>query len=538
MISTAASIVRALLVLALVGGCPAARTASAPPQKPVEVDVGTVKPGTAAPRLVVLLVIDQLPAWAFTAKRAALTGGFDRLLREGAWHTGQHPSAATLTAPGHALLGTGEPTATSGILANTWWDRDSGKLVESVRDPNGAVTSAWLRVPGLGDAMAAANRARPIAGKAIAVSLKDRASILTLGHAGTPIWYDPKLLAWTSMAPLPWLAEWNRTHPIRAHLQDVWKPLDAARLATLTGIGDAAPGEIGDKGFGPVFPHELGATKDPAQAIYAAPIGNDLVLDTAAEAITAEQLGADDVPDLLIVSLSANDYIGHAWGHESWEAWDALLRLDQRLDAFVTALDERVGAGRWAMIATSDHGASPMPKGRITYAQIKDAANKAAATELGGGEWVADAHFPTLFLTKAFFAQKDRAKALKKIVFALRSFPGLARVERTSDVAGNCGARTGEMFRLCLSVDPQRSGEVLFIPRSGWTIGSVEDPHATAHGSLNDYDREVPVIMLEPGRTSHAALAAPDDTTIQMVRIATVLARWLGIPPPSTLPRP
>lgn len=532
---------RALVLLSVLAGCPAPAAPLAPPPparpQPLDADVGVVKTGTPAPRLVVLLVVDQLPAWAFTVKRAALTGGFDRLLREGEWHTGQHPSAATLTAPGHALLGTGEPTATSGILANTWWDRDSGKLVESVRDANGAVTSAWLRVPGLGDAMQAANRTRPVAGKAIAISLKDRASILTLGHAGTPIWYDPKALAWTSLAPVPWLAEWNRTHPIRAHLKDVWKPLDAARLATLTGIADAAPGEIGDKGFGPAFPHDLGATKDPAQAIYAAPIGNELVLDTATEALAAEELGADDVPDLLVVSLSAHDYIGHAWGHESWEAWDALLRLDQRLAVFVTALDERVGAGRWAMIATSDHGASPMPKGRLTYTQIKDAANKAAATELGGGEWIADAHFPTVFLTKAALAQKDRAKAVKKIVFALRSFPGLARVERTSDVAGRCDQRTGELFRLCLSVDPQRSGEIVFVPRQGWTIGSAEDPHATAHGSLNDYDQQVPVIMLEPGRTAHAAAMQASETTIQMVRIATVVARWLGIPPPSTLPR-
>ncbi len=532
--------VRTLAVLALLAGCPApAKPPTAlttPPPEP-EAPIGVIKPGTPAPRLVVLLIVDQLPAWAFTAKRASLTGGFDRLLRDGAWHTGQHPSAATLTAPGHALLGTGEPTATSGILGNTWWDRDAGKLVESVRDANGAVTSAWLRVPGLGDAMQVANQGRPVPGKTVAVSLKDRAAILTLGHAGTSIWYDWKSVAWTSIAPVPWLAEWNRTHPIKAHLKDVWTPLDAAKLAALTGIADAAPGEVGDKGFGPTFPHDLGATKEPAAAIFAAPIGNEIVLDTATEAITAEQLGADDVPDLLVVSLSANDYIGHAWGHESWEAWDALLRLDQRLDAFVTALDERVGAGRWAMIATSDHGASPMPKGRMSYAQIKDAANKAAATELGGGDWIADAHFPTLFLTKAALAQKDRAKAVKKIVFALRSFPGLARVERTADVAGHCEQRTGEMFRLCLSVDPQRSGEVMFIPRPGWTIGSVEEPHATAHGSLNDYDRQVPVIMLEPGRTPHAALTAPDDTTIQMVRIATVIARWLGIPPPSTLPR-
>ena len=532
-----ARVIRSLAVLALLAGCPAPTAPIRSPPPPPPPVPGTVAPGTPAPRLVVLLVVDQLPAWAFTAKRGVLTGGFDRLLREGEWHTGQLPSAATLTAPGHALLGSGEPTATSGILANTWWDRDAGAMVESVRDAKGAVTTAYLRVPGLGDAMAAANAQRKAPGKAVAVSLKDRAALLPLGHAGTAIWYDPKAIAWTSMVPVAWLADYNRTHPVKAHLKDVWTPLDPARLATLTGVEDAQPGEIGDKGLGPTFPHDLGATKDPAQAIYAAPIGNDLVLDTASAAIDGEQLGADDVPDLLVISLSANDYIGHAWGHESWEAWDELMRLDIRLDAFLGELDAKIGPGRWSMIMTSDHGASHMPRGKLTYTQIKDAANKAAATELGDGSWIADAHYPTVFLTKAALAQKDRAKAVRKIVFALRSFPGLARVERTSDFAGHCEQRTGEAFLLCLTIDPQRSGEVLYLPADGWTVGSTEEPHATAHGSLHAYDRLVPVIMLPPGRTPHAALAHPSDTTIQMIRISTVLSRWLGIAPPQSLPR-
>ncbi len=533
---------RALFVVALLAACPAPTRAPAlvpPPPKPgVAAPVpGTLVPGTATPRLVVLLVVDQLPAWSFTAKRAALTGGFDRLLREGEWHIGRHPSAATTTAPGHALLGTGEPSSTSGIIGNSWWDRDAQVMVESVRDPNKAVTSAYLRVPALGDAIAAANAARPIVGKAVAVSLKDRASILPLGHAGTPIWYDPKAVAWTSTAPVAWLASYNRSHPIRPRLQEVWTPLEPDRIAALSGVVDAAPGELGDKGLGTTFPHALGATKDPAQAIYAAPLGNQLVLELATAALDAEGLGTDDVPDLLVVSLSANDYIGHAWGHESWEAWDALLRADRDVDAFLTALDAKVGTGAWAMIATSDHGASPMPHGVITYTQIRDAANQAAATALGGGDWIADAHFPSVYLTKAALAQKDRAKAIRKIVFALRSFPGLARVERTSDFAGRCEIRTGDAQRLCWTIDPERSGEIIYIPREGWIVGPTDEPHATAHGSLNAYDQEVPVILVPPGRTPHAALAAPSEPMIPMVRIATILASWLGIPPPSSLPR-
>ena len=508
------------------------------------------KPGTE-PRLVVLLVVDQWPEWALEAKRAALTGGFDRLLREGEWHVGQHPSAATLTAVGHALFSTGEPSYHSGIVANVWWHRDIDKELKSIEAEDGSVTTKWLRVPGLGDAIAAAGTG----GKAVSVSLKDRAAILSLGHTGTAIWYDPKRVAWTSLVssagpvgsppvsstePPAWLAAWNASHPIAAHLHDVWTPLP--ETPGLAGVPDDAPGELGEKGFGPTFPHAIDATKDPANAIFATALANDLVIDTATEAIGAEHLGADPRPDLLVISLSAHDYIGHGWGQESWEAWDALLRLDRRLATFLGDLDAKVGAGRWAMIVTADHGASPMPEslhgGRISYKQIQDAANRAAIAELGPGEWIASADYPTIYLSRAALAQKppDLAKAVTKIVYALRSFPGLERVEKTADFWGHCETRTGEDFILCISLDPERSGEIIYLPAPGWVLQDSKDGLATGHGSRQPYDRLVPVIMLPPGRTPHPALQKPDDTTIQMVRISTVLARWLGVTPPTSLP--
>ena len=142
------------------------------------------------------------------AQATGAHGGFGRLLAEGEWHVGHHPSAATLTAPGHALLGSGEPSARSGILANEWWHRDLGRSLKAVEAADGSETSAWLRVPGLGDSIAAARSGA----KAVAVSLKDRAAILLLGHAGLPIWYDPKPSAWRTLGTPPaWLAAWNRS---------------------------------------------------------------------------------------------------------------------------------------------------------------------------------------------------------------------------------------------------------------------------------------------------------------------------------------
>jgi predicted AlkP superfamily pyrophosphatase or phosphodiesterase len=496
------------------------------------------RPPPGPPRLVVLLVIDQLPQWAFAAKRPHFTGGFDRLLREGEWHTGQHPSPATSTAVGHALLGTGEPPTASGIIGNEWWDRDAQRHVGSVENPGSVPSAHRLRVPALGDAIAAANAG----GKAVGVSLKDRAAILPIGKAGTSIWYDWRKVSFVANRPLAWLDGHNRAHPITPHLRDVWTPLDPVKIAKLAGVADDRPGEVGELGFGGTFPHDLGTNKNAADALITVPLGNTLALEVAAAAITGEQLGADAIPDLLVVSLSVNDYVGHGWGHESWESWDEMLRLDADLATFLAVLDTKVGAGRWAMIATSDHGAAPMPAAggwRMTYEQMQAAANAAASAELGPGEWISSAKYPTVYLSAAARAQPDRERAIaiKKIIFALRSFPGIERVERTADFAGNCDQRTGDAFMICLMLDPERSGEILFMPRKGWIFEKETERMATSHGSWHDYDREVPVIMLAPGRKPHEPLAKPSAAMIQMVRISTLLARWLGVTPPVAMPR-
>jgi hypothetical protein len=516
------------LLFAAVAAC--AKPPPHPVSEPPAPDTGT--------RLVVLLVIDQWPEWGFEVKRPALTGGFARLLREGEWHVGEHPSAATLTAVGHALLGTGEPPYRSGILSNEWWHRDVAHLLMAIEGEDGAVSARWLRAPGLADALAAAHSG----GKAVSVSLKDRAAILSLGHTGTAIWYDSHRVAWTSLTPPPWLAAWNAAQPIAAHLHDVWTPLP--ETAQLAGVPDDAPGEVGMMGLGPTFPHAVGATESPASAIFAVPLGNDLVLDTATEAIDREHLGAGPRPDLLVVSLSSHDYIGHGWGQESWELWDTMLRLDRRLDRFLADLDAKVGAGRWAMIATSDHGASPMPEslhgGRISYEQIQDAANRAAIAELGPGEWIANARFPTVYLSAAALAQKPRdlAMAITKIVYALRAFPGIERVEKSADFWGHCETRTGDALLICNTLDPARSGEIFYLPARGWVLQEADEVVATSHGSLQPYDRQVPVIVLPPGRAAHAAASAPAATPVPMQQIAPMLAGWLGVPPPSQVTLP
>jgi len=485
----------------------------------------------------VLLVLDQWPEWAFEQKRPAFHSGFERVLAEGEWHVGDYETAATLTGPDHAMLGTGVPPAQSGIIADEWWHRDSRLLLESVHADDDKISAKWLRVPALGDAIAASGRG----GHAVDVSLKPRAAILPLGRHGLSIWYDSDAIAWTSFSPPPWLVEWNRTQPIEPRLHEVWTPVDPAQLAELSGVADDQPGEVGERGLGPTFPHDPQRTAAAGKALAALPLGNEVVLDTATRAIEAEQLGHHAAPDLLVVSLSAHDYVGHGWGQESWEMWDLELRLDARLAQFFDDLDAKVGVGKWSLVMTGDHGASPLPErvggGRLTEHKVRDAANHAAAAVLGEGNWIDDAHYPNIYLSRSMLAQPkgERVSAEKRIFDALRALPGIEQVGRTADYIGHCETRRGDARALCETFDPERSGELFYLLASGWILEDEDERTATAHGSLHEYDRLVPLIIVPPDRTRHAAATGPLPEREPMTDVAPMLARWLGIPEPRTV---
>lgn len=475
----------------------------------------------------VLLVIDQWPAWAFEQKRPYLVaGGFDRLLSEGRWQTGEHPSASTLTGPGHALLSTGAPPCASGILANEWYRRELDRTLTSIEGPQGPDAS-WLRAPGLADG---------IPGKAVSVSLKARSAILSLGHRGLPIWYDPERIAWTTRTAPAWLAEHQRNQPLEREIHTAWVPLDPRWLAERTRIADDALGELGEKKLDGTFPHEPDATGAPADALFATPAGDRVVLDAAIAAIAGEQLGRDATPDLLVVSLSAHDYVGHGWGHESWEMWDAERRLDAELARFLAELDRAVGAGRWSMVVTSDHGASPVPEragdgGRITYERVREVANHAAVRVLGEGTWIADAKYPNVYFSRALHAapERERERAIAAVIEELTALPGIALVDRTERYTGNCAEREGDARAICSALDRERSGDLVYLTRPHWILHDADEPTATAHGSLHAYDRRVPLIVLPPGRVPHAPLTAPAPAPVPMTEVAPLLGRWLGV---------
>jgi arylsulfatase A-like enzyme len=484
-----------------------------------------------------------------------LTKGLGRLVREGAvFATARYPYAATYTAPGHAALGTGAPPSQSGIIANEWWDRESSASVESVTDAGypllavggwrGELETGWrqspfrLRVDGVADALRAATAGT---GKAVGVSLKSRAAMFATGrHADMAIWYDPQQRAFTTSTwyarELPgWLALLAREHPIGPRLADDWQALDPALLARETGLPDDAPGEASGIGFGKTFPHRPLELPDPAESIKTTPLGNTVVVEAALAAVDGLGLGRDDVPDYLAVSFSATDYVGHAFGQESWESLDMLLRLDGDVATLLAGLEERAGAGRVAVVLSSDHGAPRMPEQhpgtlRVDPADVARAADRAIAGVAGAGTpWVVYGRDPTLYLAARFRALDAgvRERALDAAVAAAKAVPGIGYAVRTDQVQGNCDGRADPEALYCRALDGERSGEILFGPAPGGLIFDKERD-AISHGSTNDDDRTVPVVVwgagVSPGR---------HDEVVSALQVAPTLARLLGVPPPA-----
>lgn len=512
----------ALLLAALV----ACRSPS--PEKPAAVP---------APRLVVLIVIDQLPTWVFERDRALFTGGLARLLREGGYvKRGELPYASSFTAVGHASIATGAMPRVHGIVGNQWWRRDEQKERTAEFDPasplfalvplekplpaEAGASARMLRVPGIADAARAAHpRARTIA-----IGLKARAACMVAGQKPElAVWFDASAggmttsSAYARIAP-PWLVALAASKPAARFIKQTWTARDPALYARHTGIADDAPGEGSLHGTGVVFPHVV----NDFEELVHTPFADELVLDAATAALDAMQLGADDVPDLLAISLNAHDYAGHNWGPDSWEALDLTLRLDTALGALFDTLDHRYGKDGWAAVLTSDHGATPVVE-RSPVAGAKRFAPTDIAKE--GGPMIAKISSNQAYFSAAWAqlppAERDAAKLAAAEAIRKR-YPELD-VFDTSD-AGAC-SEPDLAGAVCRGTVPGESGELYLAPRRGFVLS--EYPTGTHHDAPNADNREVPILVRAPG------VAPRTIERASLLQVAPTVAALLRVPPPS-----
>lgn len=499
-------------------------------------------------RLVVLVVIDQWPTWGFAARRDLYRGGLGRLLREGVVHEAvEYPYAITYTAPGHATLGTGAPPAVHGILANDWWRREQGRRRQAEADdtvqilglPGRAAdglegaSGRPLRVDGVADWLRTATGGRA---RSVVIGGKARAATLVAGRRpDVVLWYEAALpgvttsTAYADALP-PWLLAFDRAHPMAPLLEATWTARDPALLAARTGLPDDAPGEGAEHGLGIVFPHRLATSTAPARALHATPFLDRLQLDLAIAAVAGEGLGRDDVADLLVVSLSAHDYVGHNWGQESWETLEHELALDVELARFWAALDREVGAGRYAVVVTSDHGATPLVEHgrhpgarRIPPAELEAAARAGAASVLGEGDWIAIVSSGMIYLSPAAAAHPERARALDAIAARVAAVPQVQRVIALDPLPAGCAGLDDLATRACWSRVPGESGELLVVPTDGSLITRYTT--GTSHDAISPDNDLVPVLVLDPRRR-------PLPLSTSILSVAPTLATLLDIPTP------
>ena len=519
---------------------------------------------TGPVRLVVVLVVDQLRADRIGP---GLPGGLGRLVREGrVFADAAHAHSDTETCPGHAVILSGRHPGPAGVPANEWVERASGRPRYCVEDateagrvlgapapaPGEATTGRsprLLRVTALGDWI---KKAHPGA-RVFSVSGKDRAAIALGGQRpDAAYWLDTKgALGFTTSgwyrAALPeWTHAWRGVEaPWLAGVPDRWEhasgaPANGARR-------DDHPSESPQEGRTSGHPVRAGEPRAFLGHLPWTPFLDDVTLDFARTLVREERLGKGAGPDLLALSLSATDYVGHLYGPGSQEARDALLRLDAALGSFLGALEGEVGAGGLLVALTADHGVLDLPEWLVEIGQSEcpldggrgDAAavrrgirleleRRFGAVEASGRSWLVASGFS--FTVNRPLAQ-ERGVAPERIVEAawgwLASQPGVAHVWTATEIETGTGpAAFATLYRN--SYDPERSGDLVVQPVA--TCLFSDHAAGTSHGTPWLYDRAVPLVFfgrgVEPGLVR--GRAAPVD-------VGPTLAAALGVATPAGL---
>jgi len=518
------------------------------------------------PRLVLLIAVDQF-RYDYLERFGDLFGpnGLKRLLRDGAsWTQSNYDHIPTYTAPGHSTMMTGAYPAETGIVGNEWPDRSTGKNVSSVSDttvtllggaPNEpAASPRRLMSSTVGDELRLATNDRS---KVIGISIKDRAAILPAGrHANAAYWFSSNGNMVSStyyFNDLPnWVVAFNNTHPADKFFGKKWERLLPESEYLKRAGADAPPWEnIGNiSGDTNTFPHTVtGGATSAGRAFYNAldytPFSNDLLVSFTEQAITSEQLGEDDDTDVLTVSFSANDYVGHRYGPYSQEAMDVTLRVDQQIGALLDFVNAKVGLSNSIVIFTADHGVAPIPEhaaalglggARIRGEDVMKAIRSAISARYNPLNKTPDATADYILKYEYAGAPRDaftnsniyfNYEALKRDGVnldeitevagrAALTVPGIARYFTRSQLQRGETSITDPIERRALhGFYPARSGDLVLIPEP---YKYLAETITATHGSPYSYDTNVPTVIMgagiNPGRYYEAASPADIAPTI------------------------
>jgi len=515
---------------------PASSSAATPP--PAAPDPASRLP---KPKLILAISVDQFSADLFAQYREHFTGGFARLLTGAVFPQGFQSHAATETCPGHSTLLTGVHPARTGIIANSWYDAKAGRdvyCVEDEHDPTSTakepvVSSAHLKAPTLGDLM---KRADPAALN-VAVSAKDRAAVMMSGHtADAAYWWLGK--GFTTYRGRPISAAANAQSAatdalIEAGAPELPVPSWCEKLDRAVPVGDFTVGTFR-------FPLKAGDYKGFGRT----PRVDAATGELAVRLVDEMGLGKDPVTDVLSVSFSATDYVGHAYGTEGVEMCIQLAQLDATLGRLFAALDQR--GIDYVAVLTADHGGFDAPErlrqqafpgaqrldpalkdGALSEAVSKDTGIKAKDGQLLHGAGASGDIWLAPGLTRS-----QQGKVVAATVKRLKANPQIAAVFTAAELVripmpqGDPQDWTIEQ-RTRASFDPERSGQILMMTKRG-VVPGPNPGYAATHGSPWDYDRRVPMLFWRKGV---AGFEQPDP--VETVDIAPTLAALIGLSEPA-----
>lgn len=481
------------------------------------------------PKLVVGIVVDQFRYDYLVKFRDQYNGGLSRLLTQGAVFTNAfYEHFPTVTAIGHSTFMSGATPSVSGIVGNEWFDRETGKQVTSVSDDTvtmlggegrggNAASPRRMLVSTVGDELKMAGRGS----KVIGISVKDRSAILPAGHmANGAYWFDPgsgNFVSSTHYFPqLPaWAMDFNKSRYADKYAGVEWKPLT---------------------GGGPAF-KTMATVTDKAfyTSLESAPYSNDLVEKFAEAAIAGEQLGRHSGTDLLTVSFSANDYIGHAVGPDDPQVRDVAIRTDRLLGTFFQYIESQIGMRNVLVVLTADHGVSPtaevnrerkMPGGRIPETVIAATIEARLVEKYGAGKWLVGRLGASQYINTQLIREKNLSldEVSETAAAAAREVPHVFRGYSRSQLMR--GAVSGDQIdrRVLNGFYAGRSPDVHVVLEPYY----VNDPKGATHGQPFNYDAHVPVILMGDGIRAgrYHKRVAPND-------IAPTLATLLDVETPS-----
>lgn len=513
-------------------------------------------PQPRVPKLIVVISYDQFRG-DYPDRFAGVWGtrGFRRLAAEGAYapHC-MFRHANNMTGPGHATLLTGMYPARSGIVSNEFYDRSAGRTLNCVEDTTfrtfgssdgrSGVSPRNLVAPTIGDLL----RERTPDSKVIGISMKDRGAVLMAGQrANLAVWFDGAHFTTSTFyaETLPaWLVSWNAQGMVASAAGRVWQQ---ALPDDQYAMSDSLPWEGRFPGGDRSFPHALPASPTAAGFDYGfllSPFAIEAEFDLARTAVESEQLGRDAAPDMLCISVSTTDYVGHLFGPDSREVQDIFYHADRILGDFIDYLDGRVGRENYVLVVSSDHGVAPVPEmlradvvrpaidaGRVRAIDMLEEVESRLEQAFPAGQpvkWTGAFEPPSLFLNPAAIAASgaDRDVIVDTLCAVLRRYRGIGPVVAARDLAA--GSRPEgtdpELFALIRNdYYPDRTGDVVLYPQPYWIWGSVP----ATHGAPYDYDRSVPLYFFGGGVSVPAErLTRPTEPA----DIAPTLARLLGLP--------